>query len=829
MKKIVGRGAEKSQYILTPITASSYNKGISLNGGFSAIKNITNKTVVILLAFFVAFAGLFITSVQTSPPAKANIINDAFCNNSYNDSDLSKYGKGTTGVEPDLSLAQIGASAATSIGGVLYKPETYTTKLTAWEKYGTSGTNFTSWKSLMSSNDKADDAVTFSNWKGEEVSTETNIPTNSPYWSTTLFDCTGFGSIGWVGMSNFILTYTELGVTFINLVYTVAFWGSEIFFKGIYVIINDIVTSMKDILFIPFLQIFIVLGAVWMFWQGVIKRKSTEALQGAVWMIGASIAGGILLSNPSYIPTATGYIVNTVTSVTNNTITQGAATSAASNNQLCNVNTDLILSDTADKENSIGVSTATTNARVTTCTIWYSLVYVPWVVGQFGVTPNDANAGEILKVTPGLTSDILAGIPVTFGNYELTDSEKDLAIIQLNSQVYNNDLLKSTSDTRQPVDSIYSYEHAVQSAVAYNQLVEQSNVLWTGKLGMNMFSVASTSLIAMLSVGLIVMLFGIEMIMLKFALAFLVLLMPIFLLVGAHPGMGRRIAMRWLEFVTNVTIKQILLGFILSVMILLYTLAFASLWFFQIIMVIALTVLGLSYKSKIMNIFAEVDFGGEKKLTDPGQDASSGIKRTLSAVAGAAAGAAAAGLAVSTGGASLAAGAAGAGAAGASAAGAGATAAGGAPAVAPALAQGGKAIATPEAQQPTPKNKAAENIPANNEQKVIPEVKIKDDRDSEVRKAAIMKGAIMGAMNGFSSGNLQGAVFGASSTGMMIGDQISDNARQNDQNRSLMQSSQLQSTVSEQMLEELREMRRIQTNSQGQPSVQEWLKNNRQG
>jgi hypothetical protein len=794
MRKTAG---EKSKYILTPITASSYNRGTKLSNGFSAVQNFSKKATAIFVGFIIAFSGLFIANVQSSQVAHADLISDALCNNLLNGSTYSNYGNGSTFTTPDTSLA--------SVLGSEFVGETLAgegNKLTAYEKYGTSGTNYTTWKSLTSDSATAQNSdIKFTKWNGGETLTPGKIPTDSGYWSEGIGECTGLSGSIWNGIANVQLTVTELGVTWINMVYFVAFFGSQIVFDGMFNIVEGVVEDLRTSLFIPFIELFIILGALWMFWQGIIKRKSTEAFQGALWMAGAAIAGGILLANPGAIPTASNLVVSTITSAVNETLTGGAQTAANANKELCSVNGNITVTKTEEVATSVSGDTISTeqrnlqqvipqSARLTQCSIWFNLVYVPWVVGQYGISPTDSSSGEILNQDSSpFAASIVEGIPVTLGDKENPIQNASWPVLQLNSQAMNSDLEASGTNP-------WQYNQSVGSAIAYSQLVETGNTGWAGRSALDRVNVSSASMVAMVGTGLLVVIFSFEMIALKLAMILLLLLMPIFLLVGVHPGIGRRIAMRWLEFLTNITVKQIILAILLSIFLLMYAIIMGSgIWLAQNILIIGVTILGLSYKGKIMNIFAEVDFGGEKRITDPGKDAADGMKRTMSAVVGAAAGAAAAGMSVNSGAAVSSIGAAG--SKGAAAAGQSSPTSD----VSPAKAAASSAITS--AVKPESKQEASESSVTS------PSV-MSQDQIQSLRKEAIKKGAIMGAMNGFSSGNLQGAVFGATSTGMMVGDQIGDNAKQ-------ASASQYQSSVSEKMLEELTTMRREQINQINNP------------
>ena len=789
MSKVVG---EKSNYVLTPISSAAYNKGVSLAGGFSAVGNISKKAIITLLTFVILLSGIVVGTAQTSKAANADMLSDWFCNSGFNSAPYDKNGRGSTETSPEQSIG--------SVFGLDYAVADK--KLTAYEKFGGRGTNYTTWRSLTNTDGNAGKDVTYTKWDGSATVEGGTIAKNSPYWSANLSECLGATGGFITGVSNFELGITEIGTAFINTIYVVAFYASNAVFAGMYTVIDGIVIKLRDTLFIPFVELFVILGALWMAWQGLVKRKSTEALTGAIWMIGAAVAGGILLSNPSYIPATTTFITTQLNGTVSNIITGAAADSSASNKALCSVDAPLDVTDNTDagKEVKYSVDTA---ARQTQCSIWYNLVYVPWVVGQYGVAPTEVsdNAKNITEIKPGTVSaNIVSGIPVTLGNYKVPTDQLSWPLLQLNAQADNPDLHlglnNDGSDPNAPT-SAQQYLLSVNSAAANHELAQVRNSEWAGQGTLTRLNAAGASMWAMLGTGILVVVFGFEMLALQLSMVFLVLMMPIFLLVGVHPGMGRRISMRWLELLTNITIKQVMLGVLLSVFLLFYALVMGSgIWLIQNILIIAITIVGLSYKSKMMGLFANVDFGGDKSLQEPGAGASQGAKRLLAAGAGAAVGAVAAG--------------AGAAALAPAAAGMASSVTGAAVGV-----DNGQGGATGDTASPTA---AVAPTAGNTSAPTVTSSDVEKTRIDNIRKSAIKKGALMGAANGFSSGTLGAAAFTAGNTGYMIGDGAFDNEADYQRNKD-------QESTNRQMIEEIRKLR--ETDSATPPSIQEWIEQNR--
>ena len=86
---------------------------------------------------------------------------------------------------------------------------------------------------------------------------------------------------------------------------------------------------------------------------------------------------------------------------------------------------------------------------------------------------------------------------------------------------------------------------------------------WTSRLG-----VAIGALIAALVAGLLIFLVAVSLLVLKVGFLLLLMLGPVFLLIGVHPGSGRIIAMRWVEMLVGTLLRQAVLALVLG---LLYT------------------------------------------------------------------------------------------------------------------------------------------------------------------------------------------------------------------------------------------------------------------
>ena len=767
------RKREKSRFNLNSISHSPL-KSVSttgIRGGFSALSFFSKKAIAILIILLVSISGILVANVQSASAAQAGALEDWTCDN-YNDDDYKDAGRGQINAVPDLNLALNFWEIAFG-----YERD----KLTAYEVYGTSGTTFASWLSVDRENidDQQKIKYTFADGSGK-MENKITIPKTSPYWSDNFIDCTGLGQVLTNGIANLIFIITKDGVSAINNIYGIATDSTQLV-EPLYGEITKAINGLQGALYTPFILLIIMFGALWIGWVGLVKRKSTEAFNGALWMLGAAIAGALLFINPTFIVSTSNQIVEDITQSIGSAITN--STTDGLNRSLCSID-----------KSSVEGHMFSNQSRVVQCAIWYNLVYTPWVVGQFGTSPSiidneDSNStisarekrDRMNKTEGDATSTISADkardravigggatvgengmttetlqmieeIDIKFGAYTVENDEKTWPLIQMNAHSFTQNLVAATDAGRG-----WDYIRGSDSAIAYQQLVINNNSNWKGVNAFSRISTAFMSMNAMLATALIIILFSMMIIIYKMSIIFLMMFMPLFLLVGVHPGFGRRLSLRWLEMIVNLTIKQIMISVMLAIFIMLYgfVLAQPQVWFVQNVLIVVITIVGLMYMKKIMNMFADVDFGGDKKAFK--NDGPSAGKK----IAGAAVGAVVAGFGASSSLSTLASGA----------------------------AKGAAATSTLSSSSSPDESPTAEEEP---ESKTLParpsskqSTQESQDRISAIKKKTIRAAALQGSIQGFSGGGR--AILGATLTGMQMGDNAHDNevAKQESEGREI--------------------------------------------
>lgn len=581
--------------------------------GRKVYHNIVHKTVNVAMSLMLAFLGLFAV-IGTAAPANANFIDDgfksAFCSQGMFFYDLeTRAWQPTTGDETSSSV-------------------------TPYEKYGTSGLQWTVWlgaenpKGLNIGKDGGEfGGKTIYNFtNGEIQNIDDDIEDKEDEWSKYRGfynidqTCIPMMDVGATAIANVIMTSTAEIVHITNLVYQVAYESSANILTSIEEPVKTIVTTMRDAVFFEFLTPIIMISALWMAWVGLVKRSSMQAAQGAGWMILAAVASVALMSNPMWLPKQINSVISSVAEAGMTAVTSTTSNGAG---DICTVPKgssapeDLI---PGKKAEYIEPSNETTRkiVRQMQCTMWYSFMYTPWVLGEFGESPSTMEANSTGKAGYSDGAATAGGQPpltpiksVKYGNPAVPApaSAQSWALYHI-----DNKIAYPGNDYQDDLDQ----QKALMN-VALSQLhKEDYNKVYRGENSMNRIGTATIGLVAGLGAGIMIVIVSMSIIILDVGMIILTLVSPLFFLIGVHPGFGRRIALGWLETLLGLAIKRIVLSLLLSVMLVFYaTILSASAtmpWLFSMILVVAVSIGGITYKDQILRMFDKLSLGGDGGL-----------------------------------------------------------------------------------------------------------------------------------------------------------------------------------------------------------------------
>lgn len=598
-----------------------------------------SRTLNVAIVFMLAFFGL-LSTVAMAPAAHADPITDAvkntFCSLAY-----FNVNPEDRGIGPNTADNMVNADKTIS-----------NYKITGYEKYGMAGLGWTVWIGPVEPKELNGDG----NFAGRQLVQITGGKDNNPLdkidddkkktiagnaFYNASESCGDPANVSSTVLANFVMSTTSWVVHLANMVFQTAYESATNVLVQMGPTITTVVTSLKDGLYLPFLTLMVMISALWMAWKGLVKKASTEMAQGAIWMIGSAITGLALLLNPLFISSVVDKLVSTVTESVITTITS-ATTTSLGGQSLCGVDdagNRMINADGGGVTD--GQVTVRGTVRTLQCTLWYSFMYQPWEIGQFGQTDTapktrtdyvNTGYGDMSKLgfsqfgDNKIPANIMLGKQAVKGNW---------ALYQLDNKV------------NWPGANRVSQAQGMVYIAAFETNRSDPNTVWAGKSSNGRITNAFLALIGALGAATMVIILSMEMIILQIGVIILSLLAPLFLLIGVHPGFGRKIALGWLETIAGLAMKRIILSVLLAVMITFYSVILSASanmdWLITMIMVIAISVGGIMYKKQILGMFNNINFGGNGGLNGenvPGGNkargmVNNGTSHLKSAVAGA--------------------------------------------------------------------------------------------------------------------------------------------------------------------------------------------------
>ncbi|MFD0905483.1 type IV secretion system protein, partial [Actinomadura sediminis] len=337
----------------------------------------------------------------------------------------------------------------------------------------------------------------------------------------------------------------------------------------------------------------VILGAMWLAWWGLVRRRASKVTEGVVWMVAAMVALIWLVARPADFTTL-GTKVSEATSAAFNAALPQSDTKGGE----CIPRPE----GRPDPAESADLDATTRNANK----LWVALVCKPWLQGEFGTTDPDA---EIVKDNADkLLWSQAVGLPETYGSEDVDMGAKADAYKEV------------AADIKENHPETYS--------------------LFQGKNWQNRLAVAFGALFAALVAGLLILVIAIALIVVKIAFLLLLVAGPIFLGIGIHPGIGRVIAVRWLELLLSMLLKQAALIGVLSLLLWAYGLILGETlpWGLQVLLIALVTGAAFVYRKPFQHLFSAVGYSavGSRDKSEAHLDKSvAEARKNTTAVAGA--------------------------------------------------------------------------------------------------------------------------------------------------------------------------------------------------
>ncbi len=353
--------------------------------------------------------------------------------------------------------------------------------------------------------------------------------------------------------------------------------------------VDQLISQIGNAVYFPYLAPVVLLGAIWLAWQGLIRRRATRTIEGTIWMVVACAAAIWLIGRPADFTGIGQKVSDGITQVLNSAFGRLPVSGG----------TSCVPIGKGDPQSS-GESFAYTGGNEVVSQnadeLWAVLVCKPWLAGEFGTMS---------------TGSVSGASPVDQYGRAL-----------LWSQAY--------AVNEQPTTQLATQKQDVYQGIA-SKLQQDPGIfpLFQGKQWATRLEIAFSALFAAMVAGALVLLIAITLIVLKLGFLLLLVAGPFFLIIGTHPGFGRVIAIRWFEMLVGVLMKQVAVALTLSVLLYCYALVMAVSdnalpWVFKIMMIALLTVAVFIYRKPFQHLFTSVgyDMVGARERAEAHRDRS---------------------------------------------------------------------------------------------------------------------------------------------------------------------------------------------------------------
>jgi hypothetical protein len=338
---------------------------------------------------------------------------------------------------------------------------------------------------------------------------------------------------------------------------------------------DHLISGLGNAIYFPYVAIVVILAAIWLAWQGLIRKRGTRTIEGTIWMVVACAAAIWLIGRPADF-TGLGKGVSDGISTALNTAFANLPSPGQSS---C---LPVRGHDPQISRSSYSYTSSRTVVDQNANELWTVLVCKPWLDGEFGTTAVTAN---------GRPTPVSAFARQLLWSQAMAANERPTTTL-INAKQAAYEGIAQTIKTKDP--SVYPLFQGKQ---------------WTTRL-----EIAFAALLAALVAGVLVLLISVTLILLKLGFLLLLIVGPFFLLIGTHPGFGRVVAVRWFEMLVGVLLKQAAVALALSVLLYCYALIMGTSdavlpWALKILMITLVTVAVVIYRKPFQHLFAAVGYG----------------------------------------------------------------------------------------------------------------------------------------------------------------------------------------------------------------------------
>ena len=291
---------------------------------------------------------------------------------------------------------------------------------------------------------------------------------------------------------------------------------------------DRLITALGNAIYFPYLAPVVILGAIWLAWQGLIRKRATRTIEGTLWMVVACVAAIALIGRPADVHRGRDHGLQRRHRRAEHRVLQAARPGRQQ------------LPAGADRATRRACPATSPSPRAT-----------PWW------TRTPTSCGRSWCASPGCTGSSAAPRtrPAPAASRPWSTSTAGSCCGRRRSRPTRRRAPRWSRPSRPPTAGIASSMQQQDPAV---YPLFQGNQ-WTTRL-----EIAFAAMFAALVAGLLILLIALTLIVLKLGFLLLLVAGPFFLIVGTHPGFGRVIAIRWFEMLVGVLMKSAAVAIVLS-------------------------------------------------------------------------------------------------------------------------------------------------------------------------------------------------------------------------------------------------------------------------
>lgn len=383
-----------------------------------------------------------------------------------------------------------------------------------------------------------------------------------------------------------------------------------------------LISNLGKNVFYPLSTLAFLTVAVYLIWEGLIKRKFRASFGALGWSLLAFALGVFTVVNGQLVAKAPTEINATIA----NCVLSAASGKSCLNSTGTNPKESTNSMCDADTSQSVSAAEAASiNAGRFSCIVNKAIVYDRWAEQQFGYSLDElwtVNPPDGYKVWP---QDKLSGAPTDYCvNFYTADSPNQMS-----------SATKFTSNSKCNIALAFM---ASRTDADFGEKIGFPTITGTAAMDSQMWNAysgngrASVPILLLIASFIIVATFVpvvVYALVYNITATILTVFAPIFLLIGIHPGRGRKIFLGWLESIVSNILKYMTSCFMVIVMIFIYGAAFSKMNQAQVF--VASVILGVtfvSYRKELVNLMGAVNMGGARvsniageKLSKAGQKA----------------------------------------------------------------------------------------------------------------------------------------------------------------------------------------------------------------